>query len=818
MLILALIILVGWLALSAFLYLRLKIWSGVLLALIVGLWWFDFYGSVMGVVLLAMALCVVVPLNIPVLRRRFITSSLFAMFRKQIPSMSPTERIAIEAGDTSWEADLFAGRPSWSKLADLPSASLSVEEQNFLKNQVAQCCELINDWEVMHEKGDLPAQVWKFLREEGFFGMIIPKQYGGLGFSATAHSTVVATIASRSLSAAVTVMVPNSLGPAELLLMYGTEAQKNYYLPRLAKGEEIPCFGLTEPEAGSDASALQSRGIVTKGMYQDKEVLGLKLDWEKRYITLAPVATLIGLAVKVYDPNHLIGDKDYCGITLCLIPAHYPGVEIGKRHNPLGMAFANGPTRGKEVFVPFDFIIGGKEKLGHGWQMLMEALSAGRSISLPAVTTAAAQTCMRATGAYSLIRHQFKHPLRDFEGVQEALGKIGGMSYLLESARLFTLGIVDSGKKPAIASAIAKYHMTEFGRQVINHAMDVHGGRGIMLGERNYLAAAYQGTPVNITVEGANILTRNLIIFGQGALRCHPYLYSEIKAAQNPNTQEGLQSFDHIVWQHIGHLIGHKIRAFVLGCTQGKWQNRQAISQWPKQVQPYIQQLDHLAVAFAFWADVAMGLLGADLKRQERQSARLGDVLAQLYLASSVLKYYKDNDFARSDLPYVIWSLDFCIQRARVAFSEAFSNFKYPMIGRLLRWWIFPRGLSPKPLSGGLTRDRVESDISLLMTTPSEQRDRLTHLCYLSSNLKDPKNHLEKAFLLWFNSRELRKKIQAAVKQGILPKDKAMIHLIDLAVHKNILSQDQATQLREADVYRLEAIQVDEFDSGVRPQ
>ncbi|HNL22665.1 MAG TPA: acyl-CoA dehydrogenase, partial [Rhodocyclaceae bacterium] len=518
-------------------------------------------------ILAVLAAAVVVILSLPPLRRTLVTRGVFATYRKVLPQMSETERDALEAGTVWWEGELFRGDPDWKKLLAYPRPVLTATEQAFLDQEVNEACRLVNDWSVSHEDHDLSPEAWRYIKEKGFLGMIIPRRYGGLEFSAYAHSQVVTRLSTRSSALAVSVMVPNSLGPAELLLHYGTEEQKNHYLPRLAKGVDVPAFALTSPWAGSDAAAIPDFGIVCRGIWQGKEVLGMRVTWDKRYITLAPVCTLLGLAFRLFDPDGLLGEKQDVGITCALVPRDHPGVEIGRRHFPLNAMFMNGPTRGKEVFMPLDFIIGGPARAGQGWRMLMECLAAGRSISLPSSNTGMAQMTVRAVGGYARVRSQFKTAVGRFEGVEEALTRMGAYTYLMDATRKMTAGAIDLGEKPSVVSAIAKYHVTERGRQVVNDGMDVIGGKGICLGPSNFLGRAYQQMPISITVEGANILTRSLIIFGQGALRCHPYLLAEMQAAQNPDSEQGLRDFDDALWKHAAYTVRHGFRAFWLGLT-----------------------------------------------------------------------------------------------------------------------------------------------------------------------------------------------------------------------------------------------------------
>ena len=654
-------------------------------------------------------------------RRALVARPLLGLFRRILPQVSQTEQEALEAGTVWWDGELFSGRPDWGKLLGYPKPALTADERAFLDGPVEELCAMVNDWEVSHELLDLPPQAWQFIRDKGFIGMIIPKEYGGLGFSALAHSEVIVKLTTRSSTAAITVMVPNSLGPAELLLHYGTKAQKTHYLPRLAKGIDIPCFALTSPEAGSDAGAIPDFGIVCRGEWQGKPgVLGMRLTWEKRYITLAPVATLLGLAFRLYDPDHLLGAKDDIGITLALIPTQTEGVHIGRRHFPLNAVFMNGPTWGKDVFVPLDFVIGGAEYVGQGWKMLMNCLAAGRSISLPANACGIAKGSALTTGAYGRVRQQFRLSIGRFEGVEEALARIGGNTYIMDAARVMTAGAVDLGEKPSVVSAIVKYHLTERGRQVINDAMDVHGGKGICLGPSNYLARAYQQVPIAITVEGANILTRSMIIFGQGAIRGHPYVLKEIRATQERDAEKALRDFEAAFFGHVAFVVSNAARAFWLGLTGA----RLAAVPGDPHTRRYFQHLTRLSAAFAWTADVSMFLLGGSLKRRERLSARLGDILSNLYLASAALKRYEDDGRPAEDLPLLHWSVRDALARTEDAFYGLIANMPNRFVaGVLLRAVIFPFAF-PLGREFSPPRDRLGSQVVGLLLTPGPARER----------------------------------------------------------------------------------------------
>ncbi|AUD78389.1 acyl-CoA dehydrogenase [Kangiella profundi] len=739
---------------------------------------------------------------LPDLRIDWISRKAYLFMQKVLPPMNETEKTALEAGDVWWEGDLFRGNPDWNKMLTIAKPALTEEEQSFVDNETEELCSMLDDWDIVHKRKDLPPEVWQFIKDKGFLGMIIPKEYGGKGFSALAHSTVVTKIATRSGSAAVTVMVPNSLGPGELLLHYGTQEQKDYYLPRLAKGDEIPCFALTSPVAGSDAGAIPDKGIVCKGEYQGKEVLGIKLTWNKRYITLAPVATIVGLAFKLYDPDNLIGDKEDYGITCALIPADHPGVEIGQRHLPMNQAFMNGTTTGKDVFIPMDMLIGGQEFAGQGWRMLMESLAAGRSISLPAMGTAVAKLSYRMTGAYSLVREQFKTPIGRFEGVEEAMARIAGLAYRTEASRVMTAGAVDLGIKPSVVSAIAKYHMTEMGREIMNHSMDIHGGRAIIMGERNYLANGYMSQPIGITVEGANILTRNLMIFGQGAIRCHPYVFREMLAAQMEDTEEGVKRFDSLLFRHIGYGVSNFARTFALGLSASKFANKPVGGQTGK----YYQHLTRMSSALALTSDIAMGILGGDLKRKERLSARLADVLSHLYMCSAVLKYYQDNDRPLADLPYVKWNMEYGLHKIQEAFYDFYENFPIKAVGKVLRFIAFPYGKSYSYPS-----DKLEQEIVKPMMQNCEIRDRITEYAYVGKTADDVTGRVELAFLKVLAADEVRRKLRKAMKAGELDKHATNMERIEQAIEKGIINQEEQQMLVDAEEARMDVIQVDDY-------
>jgi acyl-CoA dehydrogenase len=739
--------------------------------------------------------------NLTSWRQRRIISPALKQLQKQMPSISATERTAIEAGDTWWEKELFCGRPDWKKLFAIPRPTLSTEEQHFLNNQVEHLCSLINEWRIVNQESNLSPEVWDYLKKEKFFGMVIPKEYGGLGFSALTHSTVVTKIATRSISTAVSTMVPNSLGPAELLLHYGTEEQKSHYLPRLANGTDIPCFALTGTDAGSDAGSITDTGVICRGQFEGRETIGIRLNWDKRYITLAPVATVLGVAFHLYDPEHLMGDNENIGITLCLIPTSHPGVELGNRHYPMYLSFMNGPTRGKDVFIPLDWIIGGASMAGQGWRMLMECLSIGRSISLPALATACGKLSYRVTGAYARVRRQFNTPIATFEGIEEALGYVAGYTYLLEATRMMTAGAIDQKINPSIVSAIAKYHMTEMARQVVSHAMDVHSGQMIQVGPRNLLANVYLAVPISITVEGANILTRNLIIFGQGAIRCHPYILKEVEiiSAANPDVKE----LDQVLMSHIGFFISNLARSFAYGLTGGFFIISHAKD---KRIRRLKRQLTRMSAALALLADTSLILLGGSLKRRERISARLGDIMSQLYLASAVLKYFHDNNKPSTDIDYVCWSVQECLYKIQVACDDLLKNFPTSWVGSLLKFIIFPFGRAyQKP------NDKLHSTLVASMLAPSEFRDRLTQYCYISDKEDDLGCRLDKAIKQVATIDPVWKKLHKAVQSGAIPSRYDFDARLQKAEELGMLSAEESRMLSEYEALRLEIVKVNEF-------
>ncbi|MCK1785542.1 acyl-CoA dehydrogenase [Pseudomonas sp. TNT11] len=745
---------------------------------------------------------VAAPLLLPDLRRQYFTKPLFSWFQKVLPPMSETERDAIDAGTVWWDGELFSGRPDWDTLLAYPKVRLTEEEQAFIDGPTEELCAMVSDWEI-GQAMDLPPAAWEHIKTHGFFALIIPKEYGGKGFSAYAHSQVAMKLATRSGDLASTVMVPNSLGPAELLLHYGTDEQRNHYLPRLARGDDIPCFALTGPLAGSDAGAMPDTGVICKGEWQGKETLGLRLNWEKRYITLGPVATLLGLAFKAHDPDHLLGEEEDLGISLALIPTDTPGVHIGRRHLPLGAAFMNGPNSGKDVFIPLDYLIGGQDMLGKGWMMLMNCLSVGRSISLPAVGTGAAKFTSLVTGQYAQVREQFNVPLAAFEGIQEALARIGGNAWLMDSARMLTANAVDLGEKPSVLSAILKYHLTERGRECISHAMDVHGGKGIIMGPNNYLGRSWQGAPIFITVEGANILSRNLMIFGQGAIRCHPFVLKEMALAGREDHDQALKEFDSLLMQHIGFAVSNAASTLVLNLGVGRFEKAPG----NRLSQAYFRALNRQAAAFALLADLSMMLLGGELKRRERLSARLGDVLSHMYLASAALKRYHDLDSPDHLEPLFAWAMEESLGESERALDELLSNFPNKLLGCLLRVIVFPFGRRHTGPS-----DALDAEVAAVMgrAKGDPTLEEMLAGCYRPQALEDPVGALQHAYDLLGASHPLQKKLHVALKSGQV-KPAAGEHAIDAALHAGVLQPAEAQSLREAEAARRKVIDVDDF-------
>lgn len=748
-------------------------------------------------------------------RKRLISRPLLRLFQKVLPPISQTEQEALDAGNVWWDGELFSGKPRWDRLLSFAAPKLSEDERAFLDGPVERLCELLDDWEITHIQGDLPPPVWDFLKSQGFFAMIIPKRYGGLEFSSFAHSEVLLKIATRSSTAAAIVGVPNSLGPAELLLHYGTDEQRDYYLPRLADGREIPCFALTSPAAGSDATSIEDTGIICRRWFDGKEVLGIRLNWDKRYITLAPIATLLGLAFKLYDPDHLISEKEEYGISCALVPTHLPGISIGRRHFPINIPFQNGPTQGKDVFVPLDYLIGGLDMAGQGWRMLVENLSVGRSITLPTNATGGSKLAVYATGAYCQVRKQFHLPIGQFEGVEEALASMGGRLYAMDAVRQFTLSALDAGERPAVPAAIVKYHVTEMARQVANDAMDIHGGKGIMLGPSNYLARGYESAPIAITVEGANILTRSLMIFGQGAIRAHPYVLKEMQAAQNPDFHEGVKQFDHVFFAHIGYTLGNAARAFVHGLTDGRY------ARVPEQAGPmrrWYAVLSRYSAAFALLSDTAMLTLGGKLKRKERLSARLGDLLSDLYIASAVLKRYHDQGAHDADRPLAEWVLTYITYHLEERIHEILLNLPNRKLAALLRFLVLPRGRRAEQPG-----DKAGHEVARLLQTPNAARDRLIAGVYRGSESEhDVIALLGQALPMAEWATGVERKLVKEKEAGafsIAPGSGAA-ELVKAAVDANVISEDEGEKMQHYLNLVSRIVAVDDFESdmlGVHP-
>ena len=762
-----------------------------------------------GGLFLALALILVIPSE---LRLDKFSRPLLGWVRSRLPKLSSTEEEALKSGSVDWDGELFSGKPQWSKLLDARPAHLTSEEQAFLDGPVEKLCAMLDDWKITHEHYDLPDKAWKFIRENGFFGLVIPKEDGGMGFSNTAHSEIVMKISTRSVSAAVTVMVPNSLGPGELLMHYGTDEQKKHYLPRLAGGEEIPCFALTSPIAGSDAGAIPDKGIVCKGQWNGEEVLGLKVTWNKRYITLAPVATLIGLAIKVYDPENLLGDNADIGVTCVLVPREIEGVHAGARHLPMNTVFMNGPTWGTEVFIPMDQVIGGQDMLGKGWTMLLECLSIGRSISLPALGTGAGKVASLATGSYAYTREQFGRSISQFEGVQEALEPIAGYTYMMDAARLLTSGMLDRGVRPAVPSALLKYRNTDLMRIVINHAMDVVAGRGVITGPRNFMARAYNAVPIGITVEGANILTRSLMVFGQGAIRCHPFIVDEIAAAGMENEDKAAKKFDGIFYRHLAHTTQNALRALVLGLTGG------LLESVPRQgdIQSSYRQLARFSAAFALMTDVTLLSVGGGLKARQRLSGRMADCLVQLYYASAVIKQWHEEGYPDDQRPLVEWCLQTCLRDLQHSMREAIINFPVPALRWPLRLLVFPLGATG--LNG--PDDKLGTRVAASIVEDTPLRQRISRGAYTTMDPDDSLGRVLNAYKLANETADMRGRLHDAVRNrdeddldGIaLLMGHQRKELVDWACAEGVVKADECDKLEEALTALYDVIRVDAFD------
>jgi len=803
---LLIIILISFIAIYLLAYFRTPIWLWAAVALLIGVagllfsgsqGWFSWSLALLPAVVLAL-------FSIPVFRRSVLVGPIYNAVKRTLPKISPTEQEALDAGTVGWDADLFSGNPKWVNLLSIPKGDISEEEQAFIDGPTNQLCSMIDDWDIRHNRADMPEEVWRFMKDNGFFGMLISKENGGKGFSAQAQSKIVSMVASRSIAAGITVMVPNSLGPGELLEKYGTPAQQKKYLARLAKGKEIPCFALTGVHAGSDAAGMRDVGVVTHGQYKGKKVLGVRLSWEKRYITLAPSATLVGLAFNMFDPENLLGKGENIGITLALVPADYPGVELGLRHYPARSAFLNGPTSGKDVFVPMEFLIGEEEYAGQGWRMLMECLSTGRAISLPAIGSVSMKAALRVTSAYARIRRQFGIPIGMMEGVAAPLARLVKSSYMFEGARTTTAAMVDQGQKPAVISALLKYRATEAMRDRLDDAMDIHGGRGIQDGPNNYLFASYATTPVAITVEGANILTRSLITFAQGSLRAHPHLYDEITSVQNPDRRAGLKAFDKAFCGHVGFMLGNITGSLFHSLTFGRFASTPVdheLAYWWRQLHRYSQN-------FALVGDWTVAFLGGDLKRKQRLSGRMADILSDLYLLSTTLKRYEDDGRIKEDLPVIE-----AIARDRVAAIEAnfravFVNFPNPVMRFFMRVLVFPLGQHAL----GST-DKENYRLARAILVPNAQRDRFTTGVYINDDPNDVTGVLEDALGKVIRVEEIETKFIRALKKGVIQR-RLDRDAINDAVEAGILTKEEAALLRLADEASDKVIAVDNFAPG----
>lgn len=733
-------------------------------------------------------------------RCHLISNPAMSMIARILPTMGETERIALEAGTVWWDGELFSGKPDWSKLLDFKIQPLSTEEQAFLDDPVEELCHMLDDWQIANDR-DLSPEVWDFIKSKGFLGMIIPKEHGGLGFSAQMHSAVVAKLASRSVTTAVTVMVPNSLGPGELLMHYGTEDQKNHYLPRLADGRDIPCFALTEPGAGSDAANGQSRGVVCRGMFDGKDILGMKLTFNKRYITLAPIATVIGLAFRLYDPDHLIGDEDDVGITCALLPRETPGVVIGLRHDAMGVPFQNGPVQGEDVFIPLDFIIGGAQQAGTGWRMLMETLAAGRGISLPSLSVGAAQLACRATSAYGQVREQFGLEIGKFEGVSERIARIAGHTYFMDAVRTLGAGAVDAGERPSVASAIAKAYLTEGMRLCLNDAMDIHAGAAIIRGPKNIFSRPYISIPIGITVEGANILTRSLIVFGQGAMRCHPFAQAEMQAVSDKD----LRAFDIALFGHINHTARNAMRAFITASTGGLFLEA---PQGVGSVGKHYKNLTRLSAAFAFIADVGLMTLGGALKRKEHLSGRYADAFAWLFLASAALKRFHDDGAPQSHRALLNWTMAKALNEVETALIGVLANLPNRAAANVAELIAFPFGTKHPPLS-----DAQNNAVARAVMFPDGVvREDLTSAIYIPPADEPGLGELEFTLDEINQARPARAKIDAAKRAGRISKDSttAMAHA---ARDAGLITPEEMQFIEDAEIARDGVIQVNSYDA-----
>lgn len=771
---------------------------------------FSFSSLFFGGVLLGLMLVLVIPSTF---RRERLSRPLLHWVRGMLPTLSDTESEALRSGSVDWEGELFSGHPDWGRLLELPHARLMAEEEAFIDGPVNTLCGMIDDWSITNEVFDLPREVWDFIRKEGFFGLVIPQEYGGKGFSQTAHSQIVMKLSTRSVSAAVTVMVPNSLGPGELLMEYGTDEQKAHYLPRLSAGEDIPCFALTSPVAGSDAGAIPDKGIVCMGEWQGEQVLGLKVTWNKRYITLAPVATIIGLAVKVYDPQQLLGEESTIGVTCVMVPHDLPGVHSGARHLPMNTVFMNGPTWGTDVFIPMSQVMGGQDMLGKGWTMLLECLSIGRSVSLPALAAGAGKVASLSTGSYASVREQFGRSISQFEGVQEALEPIAGYSYMMDAARLLTTSMLDRGVRPAVPSALLKYRNTDLMRTVVDHAMDVVAGRGVITGPRNFMARAYQAVPIAITVEGANILTRSLMVFGQGAIRCHPFIVEEIEAAGMDDETQAVGALDAVFYRHIAHTTRNALRSLALGISGGR------LESVPNEgnIQTYYRQLSRFSAAFSLLTDVTLLTIGGGLKARQRLSGHMADCLVQLYYASAVIKQWHEEGNPEFERELVEWCLQSCLVELQDHMRGVIDNFPVALLRWPLRIFIFPPG------SGRLRgpADTLGTAVAQSIVADGPIRERIVRGAYFNEEPTDALGRVLHAYRLANKTRELRGVIHEAIRSkdpddldGIaLLMGHQREELVNWAIEEKLVEEADRAELLEALTALYDVIRVDAFDA-----
>jgi len=761
------------------------------------------WSLLLGIPIIALSIIILVE----PLRFNLITKPAYKTLANSMPSISTTEQEALEAGTSWWEKELFMGAPDWSQFEKYPYPTLSEEEQSFIDNEVELLCSMLNEWEIHHHLKDLPPEVWQFIKDKGFLGLIIPKSFGGKEFSSFAQSRIMSKIASRSLTTAVSCMVPNSLGPGELLMHYGTDAQKQQYLPGLAKGEEIPCFGLTSPEAGSDAGAIPDSGVVCYGEYEGAQVLGLRMNFSKRWITLAPIATVVGLAFKLYDPEGLLGDKNKTeyGITCALIPASHAGVKIGARHYP-GSPFMNGTVEGEDVFIPIDWIIGGQENAGKGWRMLMECLGVGRGISLPALATAAGEMSYLTVGAFAKIRQQFNISVGKFEGVQEATSEIASDAYMLEAFRYLVTCGLNQGGTPAVMTAMAKYYATETMRKVVNHGMDIAGGRAIQLGPRNFLALTYQAIPIAITVEGANILTRSLMIFGQGSMRCHPYLFEELQLLQSEDKGNAVKKFDDLLFKHLAYTFNRGAKSFAYGWTGGSSDAPQSVDQFTAS---YYKTINRFSANFALVADMALGLLAGDLKRKEMLSGRLADIHAHLFISTAILKFYEAGQKTEAEQLHAKLALQKAFLNIQEAFWGLFENFPAKLPAAFVKWICFPFGrVISKP------DDELKQQVAELMMQEHPFREQLKHHVFYSTKADDVTGRLEHAFQILRTLEPLWDKFKKAESKGKF-KGLTFEENIENATKEGFISESEAQQLLQYNAIRFDSMLTDIFDENL---